>query len=610
MARVSAVVTAPDSRFFTHPFSPTAPCLTEKGLWISTDGINASPTYWLGAPGPPRAHLHFTGRHARLKLPCHLLEWLFEHFPGCQVAVEVVEAAAKKGKLEVLRLLLDHDIGYRERARCLQCGVNATHVVHWGGHSLVNAAENGHAEIVQWLYEEVAHKYEEAEVTNAIKAALHVGDMKVAELLLPPGKCILDYARFCSHPDVIEWEMDCGYLRRNAFRAGIAIQNLVKSGRLDLMKRIAAQHDPPPKNADWSTYWRGAMVDACVYGDCTTLKWLMEHPAGRWTCNGDDRLFSELVFSASYKGSLEVMEYLYQCVAVDKVRDGLLNAIRKGHFDLVKWLINHFPESEEIPDYCVMDEAARYGRLEMLEYFQGLDEFAVPGYFPVVSSPTRRTRHSSGEKFTCQMCVFASDDYLKVHSTVCKYRTEWLATEAMDDAAANGYLKVVKWLQRNRSEGCTTAAMDCAAANGHLEVVQWLHTHRSEGCTTKAMDGAAENGHLDVIKWLHSNRFEGCTSKAIEGALSNGHLQVASWLHNHLPSCTPTTVQLWRRPANLFEVLLFQFFHFSTSFSPAVVEYIRSLLLESSSKSNHTHIADWLQDKFPSAPGIRADEDW
>ncbi|KAG6577916.1 uncharacterized protein IUM83_16742 [Phytophthora cinnamomi] len=528
-----------------------------------------------------------------------VVQWLFQHFRGCQVAVEVVEAAAKNGHLGVLQFLLAHDAENRGRSELRGAG----HAVHWGGHSLVDAVENGHSEVVQYLYRCASHRYDEAEVTRAIKTALRVGEMKLAEFLLPRGRCILDYAEFCSHPDVIEWKLDCGYYRRDPFSAGAAIKYLVRSGRLDLMQRIAEQHYPPPENADWSADWRSAMVHACVNGGKEILQWLMEHPAGRWTCRGDDRLFSELVFSAAYKGNIQVMQYLFEQGAVDKVRDALLHAIREGHFHMVKWLIEHFPESESIPNYCVLDEAARYGRLEMLEYFQGLDASVICGYVP-----SRRTARNSVGGDMVQMFIHASDGYLKVHSTLCRYRSTWNPTDAMDDAAANGQLDVVKWLHTHRSEGCTIAAMDCAAANGHLDVVQWLHEHRSEGCTTKAMDGAAENGHLAVVKWLYTNGVEGCTLKAVEGALRNGHLRVAVWLHKHHPALNPASVELWRRPPDLFELLLFQCAHLGGSFSPGLVEHAREMLLGGSSKSNHRHIIAWLQEKFPAAPGAREEQ--
>ncbi|ETL80293.1 hypothetical protein L917_19202 [Phytophthora nicotianae] len=525
-----------------------------------------------------------------------VVKWLLERFKDCEVAVEVVEAAAKNGHLEVLLILLETDV---ERMK-------TGHKVHWGGHSLSNAVENGHSDVVHWLCQYKISEFGEAQITNAITTALRVGNTKLAEFLLPPGKCILDYGQYCPHPDIIQWKLDCGYFRQDFFSAGVAIKNLVHSERLDLMQRIAEQQNPPPDDAEWTTDWRCAMVLACVYGNRDILQWLMEHPAGRWTLEGDDRLYCELVFSAAYKGSIQVMEYLFELGAVDKICDALLHAIREDHIDLVKWLIDHIPDSERIPDYCVLDEAARYGRLEMLQYFQEQDVSVVPEF----SHSVRRVRSSSREKHMTQMFVPASDNYLKVHATLCRYRSQWLPTDPMDDAAANGHLEVVKWLHVHRSEGCTPAAMDCAAANGHLEVVKWLHNHRLEGCTSKAMDGAAENGHLDVIWWLYVNHFEGCTQKAIEGALSNGHLRVSAWLLSHLPFGRPLSVELWRRPDNLFEVLLFLYRHFSNSLSLSLVEYPKGILLDSSSKSSHKHIVAWLQVEFPVAFGAGEDEEW
>lgn len=107
------------------------------------------------------------------------VKWLLEHFSGCEVAVEVVEAAARNGHVSVLQYLLHYG-----------------RVVHWGGRSLVDAVENGHSKVVQWLCQHAPHRYDELEVTTAIKTALRVGDMKLAEFLLPRGKCILDYAEF------------------------------------------------------------------------------------------------------------------------------------------------------------------------------------------------------------------------------------------------------------------------------------------------------------------------------------------------------------------------------------------------------------------------------
>ncbi|KAH7480051.1 Secreted RxLR effector protein 124 [Phytophthora ramorum] len=151
------------------------------------------------------------------------VKWLFEHFKHCQVAVEVVEAAAWNGQLEILQYLLEHDAGVKSESMGVRV---VTHTVHWGGRSLVGAVENGHADVAWWLHQHSPCGYGEADITNAIKTALLGGDMKLAEFLLPRGKFVLDYAEFCSHPDVVEGKLDCGYLQRDVFGSAVAMKDL------------------------------------------------------------------------------------------------------------------------------------------------------------------------------------------------------------------------------------------------------------------------------------------------------------------------------------------------------------------------------------------------
>ncbi|POM63347.1 Hypothetical protein PHPALM_21272, partial [Phytophthora palmivora] len=247
-----------------------------------------------------------------------IVQWIFEHFTTCQVAVEVVEKAAKNGHLNVLQFMWEHD---KERMKgeviadddfSVESSISS-HTVHWGGSSLLKAVENGHLEVVQWLCQRDTHRCDEAHIAFAIKAALGQGNINIAESLLPRGKCILDYAAYCPHQDVIEWKLDCGYFQHDACSAGVAIKDLALSGRLNLMQKLAELHDPPPETSSWLTSW---------------------------------------------SGSINVMKCLYERGTIDKVRDGLMHAIREGHFDMVKWMIEHFPKAERVPDYCVMDEAA------------------------------------------------------------------------------------------------------------------------------------------------------------------------------------------------------------------------------------------------------------
>ncbi|KAJ3312087.1 hypothetical protein HDU76_002964, partial [Blyttiomyces sp. JEL0837] len=104
-------------------------------------------------------------------------------------------------------------------------------------------------------------------------------------------------------------------------------------------------------------------------------------------------------------------------------------------------------------------------------------------------------------------------------------------TEAMDLASENGHLSVVEYLHENRSEGCTTEAMDAAARNGHLEVVKFLHYNRNEGCTKAAMTDAAREGHVDVVRFLNENRNEGHYKCIVWDAIRFQRFEVVKYLH-------------------------------------------------------------------------------
>ncbi|KAK1930023.1 hypothetical protein P3T76_014520 [Phytophthora citrophthora] len=45
----------------------------------------------------------------------------------------------------------------------------------------------------------------------------------------------------------------------------------------------------------------------------------------------------------------------------------------------IKWLLDNFPQSEQLLDYCLLSEAAKWGHLSLLEYFQSLPS-SVPGF--------------------------------------------------------------------------------------------------------------------------------------------------------------------------------------------------------------------------------------
>ncbi|GMF43469.1 unnamed protein product [Phytophthora fragariaefolia] len=463
-----------------------------------------------------------------------------------------------------------------------------------------------------------------------INAALDAGDRDVCAALLPPGRAELDYVEFCAQPHVVARKLDCGYFRRDWEGAVVAIRDLVTAGRLDLIARLADEHRPPPEHVEWVEEWCGALADACAHGDLAVFKFLLSHPTGQRVVDemGRSSALSDWMRFPAEKGNVELMAYLHEQGAAGPFGRALIRAISGGRMDSVQWLLEHFQRTDAIPEYCVMDEAARRGRVDMLQLFHGLDPSDMPGFFVAASPPPLvEVRDGDQEPAEVGIMVDGADRHRKVLQDCELFRQVWVPTDPMDDAAANGQLQAVQWLHKNCTEGCTSAAMDEAAANGFLDVVQWLHVNRTEGCSSDAMDFAAEGGHLEIVQWLHanttagcttaamdlaaaaghlktlkwlaSNRSEGCTAQAIERAVSNGHLAAASWLTQRYLALTASG---FTPPVskNKFDVLLYLHANHPEAFTPAFVRGMHQMLnLTRKGQSNDSQIKDWLKQHYP-----------
>jgi hypothetical protein len=547
-----------------------------------------------------------------------ILEWLFGHFKGAIVDLDVVIKAAKQGKMSMLRFMLENDP--KERGNTVQ----------WGAGSVQQALRANQLDVARWLYENTPQDgTTEEQHTWTIKAAMEAGAMEFCESLLPKGRCLLDYADFCNIPEMIEWKLDCGYFKRDTDGAVVAIRDLALENRLDEMKRIAELHNPPPEDLNWVGEWREAVEEACSGAKLGVVKWLMEHPTGRLVVDEKvrGRTFSRLLHSPAEKGDVDTMQFLHGQGAVHRLGNALIKAVSHDQMESVQWLLERFPPTEKIPDYCLMDEAARHGCMDLLQLFQSLGPSSVPGFFPVAApAPQPDANGDVQEQIPIPPMEVEHAGPNRKLAKVYRYRSVWAATDPMDDAAANGELEAVQWLHLYRTEGCTTAAMDSAAANGHLDVVKWLHANRSEGCTGSAMEFAAGNGHLEIVQWLHvnspmtcttdamdlaadgghlatlkwlrANRDEGCTAMALEGAIGNDHLDVACWIQQNYPDLAPTKVRV-PSPLSAFNVLLLLHEHYPNLLADDLVEDVQARLAPRFKRPNDVHVVDWLKKNHP-----------
>ncbi|GMF25795.1 unnamed protein product [Phytophthora lilii] len=124
-----------------------------------------------------------------------IVQWLFAHFPGCEVPAEVVEAVTRKGDLSILKFCLSQDSG-RDRNN-----KNFGVTVHWGWYSLEIAICFDHMDVARWLLEKKLQDLTPEQRTTAIKLSLVRCSSELAKMLLHRGKCISDYARLASRPE-------------------------------------------------------------------------------------------------------------------------------------------------------------------------------------------------------------------------------------------------------------------------------------------------------------------------------------------------------------------------------------------------------------------------
>ncbi|ETK73610.1 hypothetical protein F441_19902 [Phytophthora nicotianae CJ01A1] len=529
-----------------------------------------------------------------------MMKWLFGHFSNCFVPVGVVEAAAKKGHLPILKFLLENDAGRHyphSHMPMVVTGGIVPHqsvpeisdeeqgegiVVHWGGRSMLHSIEQKHVEIAKWLCQNSPHKMDNDEIRWAVEYSLRVPDMELARFFLPQGRSIVEFSHDDPDPEVVETLLEEGYTRLDEHCAAVSIYMLARVGRLDLMHRIVQLHSPPRARPrfDWSSEWFFATKEACKFGDVSVVKWLMEHPVGLRVAEAYQHHHSagpEHFFClAAEGGHLAVMKYLHEQGYSDNFKDAAVLAVRNNHLDTLKWLL----DTHDFHTYGFMvEEAARHRRISILQFFHhnissGDREFLPP------------FRHA--------IDVAATNGHLDTVKWLHETRSDGCTSLAMNSAAGNGHLDVVKWLHANRTEGCTTRAMDRAAGNGHLEMVEWLHRNRSEGCTTNAMDLAAANGYLKVVKWLYVNRSEGCTVKAFEKAMQNNHLRVAWWLHARYPKWNPSIDTLQIKPPDQFDILLFLDEHFPNIYDTQ--DYDQPVLAVVTEPDDR-HAMTWMREK-------------
>ena len=189
-------------------------------------------------------------------------------------------------------------------------------------------------------------------------------------------------------------------------------------------------------------------------------------------------------------GFLDVLKYIHsQGVLLDV--HTCLNAIKEGHFDIVRWVYSkvqcwyHISSLNEIIT-SVANEAAKYGHFKIL-------------HWAVYNGCNIDARTSAS-------------------------------------AAFGGHIKILEWLEELFCDICSVNVSTNAIRGGHIEVFNWLCEKKNcqyneFTCTSSA----AKYGHLQILKYLRSINYA-WEESALINSVDSGHLEVVKYLlENNCP---------------------------------------------------------------------------
>ncbi|EGZ05524.1 hypothetical protein PHYSODRAFT_533743, partial [Phytophthora sojae] len=186
-----------------------------------------------------------------------VVQWLFDHFSGCEAPADAFEEAAVNDHLPVVKFLLANSDNCRDE-----------NVVHWSDYVVTEAATKGHLELVRWLYDNVAHKISQDCTDRVIEQALRFGSIELAEEMTPPGQNILEYATEHAAPQVVEMMLDGGFLETNGRLAAETTSRIADKGHFALLERLLTLCSSPTEYMDrWCFAFGNALSKACELGE-------------------------------------------------------------------------------------------------------------------------------------------------------------------------------------------------------------------------------------------------------------------------------------------------------------------------------------------------------
>ncbi|KAG6953078.1 hypothetical protein JG687_00012611 [Phytophthora cactorum] len=302
------------------------------------------------------------------------VQWLVDQFTGCIVPPEAVEAAAHRGRQEILQVLLRVHEKHKKKSTpgAPDRAEKKPHQVKfWESNALLAAATGGHGDLVIWLYTDVFHGFYMQSNQEVMDELARHGEIEAVRRLVVDGwqPPRLDFAAEGGNLALVMWLLD----QNRAVGKQWATKNAASKGHLEIVKLLVHED---------IAYLDGeAFCDAATNGHLLVVQWLKEKNLG-W------KLAYKAIDLAASNGHLEVVQYLHSNCSATYIMDV---AATCGNLEMIKWLHEH---SAAKFSPMAMDGAAKEGRLAVIQWLheilpegctvKAVDEAASMGHLDVV----------------------------------------------------------------------------------------------------------------------------------------------------------------------------------------------------------------------------------
>ncbi|KAF0684969.1 Aste57867_23092 [Aphanomyces stellatus] len=287
-----------------------------------------------------------------------------------------------------------------------------------------------------------------------------------------------------------------------------------RHGNVAMMRFLHRRQPPLPVDATWlNIALCNGHMDVVMYLDEHALVEAFKFPPG----------FSSAQVTSAHLWA--VVKYLHGRRGVFST-DAMTLAATNGHLDIVQWL---HANTEAGCSYAALSGAARHGHLAVVEYL-------IMHFRDKCQGPDWRKSFSKLE-FALQ--VASGQGHLDVVQCLVAHGIDHGIGCAINEAATHGHLHVIQWLVDNQVETCTPADANKAAGSGQLAVIEWMHNHGVAINAAWVLVGAVNNGHVDVVKWMckhHSPLLLNdpkTFARALTGAAKAGNFELVQWLYDH-----------------------------------------------------------------------------